>query len=203
MILLDAGRLMGAVSQGKTKLDHALEAAVHLAHAALAAGDRVGILAFADGIKGFVPPAKGRDQMQRILDAVLELKPSVAEPHYEGAALWLKTRVTRRSLAVIFTDLLDEVASETLVGSVALLRSRHLPVCVALREAEWSEIMEAPPDRPSGLYERAVLHSLLQQRGKAMAHIVQRGGLALDLTPSELSAGALRQYLEVKRRGLL
>jgi len=203
MILLDAGRLMAAVSEGKSKLDHALEAAVHLAHAALAAGDRVGILAFAEGVRSFVAPRRGRDQLQRMLDVILGLEAALVEPQYEQAVLWLKARVTRRSLVVIFTDLLDEVASEALLGAVGLLRPRHLPLCVTLREAEWSEVMSSPPDLVSGVYERAVLQSLLRQRSKALGSIVQRGGLVLDLTTSELSIGTLRRYLEVKRRGLL
>jgi len=203
MILLDVGRLMGAVSEGKTKLDHALEAAVHLAHTALEGGDQAGILAFADKVVSFIPPKRTPDQLQFILEGTLSLRPLLVEPQYEQALLWLRSRVRRRSLVVIYTDLLDEVASENLLAAVSLLRPLHLPLCVAIRESEWDEMLGQLPSGVEHVYERAVLQELLRQRSKALGGLVQKGAMAMDLPPSELSIGSMERYLEVKRRGLL
>ncbi len=203
MVMLDVGRLMGAVSEGKTKLDHALEAGVQLAHTALAGGDQVGILAFADQVVSFIPPKKTPEQLQAILEGTLSLRPLMVEPHYEQALLWLRTRVRRRSLVVIFTDLLDEVASENLLSAVGLLRPLHLPLCIAIRESEWDELLGRPPSEVQGIYERAVLQELLRHRSKALGGLVQKGALAMDLPPANLSMGTMERYLEVKRRGLL
>ena len=203
MILLDVGRLMSAVSEGKTKLDYALEAALHLAHTALVGGDQAGILAFADRVISFIPPKKTAEQLQFILEGTLSLRPLLVEPQYEQALLWLRSKVRRRSLVVIYTDLLDEVASENLLSAVSLLRPVHLPLCVAIRESEWDELLKDPPTEVEGVYERAVLQELLHQRSKALGGLVQKGALAMDLPPSKLSIGTMERYLEVKRRGLL
>ena len=203
MILLEVGRLMSAVSEGKTKLDYALEAALHLAHTALVGGDQAGILAFADRVISFIPPKKTVGQLQFILEGTLSLRPLLVEPQYEQALLWLRSKVRRRSLVVIYTDLLDEVASENLLSAVSLLRPVHLPLCVAIRESEWDELLNDPPTEVQGVYERAVLQELLHQRSKALGGLVQKGALAMDLPPSKLSIGTMERYLEVKRRGLL
>ena len=203
MILLDVGRLMSAVSEGKTKLDYALEAALHLAHTALVGGDQAGILAFADRVISFIPPKKTVEQLQFILEGTLSLRPVLVEPQYEQAILWVRARVRRRSLVVIYTDLLDEVASENLLSAVSLLRPLHLPLCVAIRESEWDQLLKDPPAKVQGVYERAVLQELLHQRSKALGGLVQKGALAMDLPPSKLSIGTMERYLEVKRRGLL
>ena len=203
MILLDAGRLMMAASRGRSKLDHSLEAAVQLSRAALAQGDRVGVMAFADEVMGFVPPRKTPGQLQRIMEGTLTLEPRLVEPQYERAVLFLQARVRRRSLVVIFTDLLDEISSEALLLAVSLLRPRHLPLCVAIAESEWLDVLGEPPSTVVGVYERTVLQGLLRQRRKALGNLVQKGALALDLPPSKLSACVLERYLEVKRRGLL
>jgi uncharacterized protein (DUF58 family) len=203
MILLDAGRLMTAFSEGKSKLDHALEAAVQLAHTALSGGDRVGLLAFADQVITFVPPSRSPTQLQELLQAVLDLHPVFVESQYERAVLWLHTHVRRRSLVVVYTDLLDEVASEALLAAVRLLRPRHLPLCVAIADSEWGDLLRTSPDRVQGVYERAVLQGLLTQRSKALANMIQKGALALDLPPSRLSGGILERYMEVKTKGLL
>ena len=203
MILLDVGRLMSAESEGRTKLDHALEAAVHLAHTAISGGDQAGILAFADRVISFIPPRGTPEQLQLILEGTVSLRPAMVEPQYEQALLWLRSQVRRRSLVVIYTDLLDEVASENLLAAVSLLRPLHLPLCVAIRESEWDELLAHPPTKVEGVYERAVLQELLRQRSKALGGLVQKGALAMDLPPSKLSIGTMERYLEVKRRGLL
>jgi uncharacterized protein (DUF58 family) len=203
MILLDVGRLMSAESEGRTKLDHALEAAVHLAHTAISGGDQAGILAFADRVISFIPPRGTPEQLQLILEGTLSLRPALVEPQYEQALLWLRSQVRRRSLVVIYTDLLDEVASENLLDAVSLLRPLHLPLCVAIRESEWDELLTRPPSKVHGVYERAVLQELLRQRSKALGGLVRKGALAMDLPPSKLSIGTMERYLEVKRRGLL
>jgi len=203
MIAVDAGRLMGAVSEGKKKLDHALEASVHLTHAALAGGDQVGFLAFADQILLFIPPKKTHGQLQVILEGTVSLRTALVEPRYEEAFLWFRSQVRRRSLVVIFTDLMDELASDNLLEAVALLRPRHLPLCMAIRDSEWDDLMKRPPTNPMDVYERAVLQETIRQRRKAIGKLQQKGAIAMDLPPRLLSSNAIEHYLDVKRRGLL
>lgn len=51
ILAVDASRLMAARFRGQSKLDFAVDAAVALARAALATGDRVGLVVFDDGIR--------------------------------------------------------------------------------------------------------------------------------------------------------
>jgi len=203
MIAVDAGRLMGAVSEGKKKLDHALEASAQLAHAALAGGDQVGFLAFSDQILLFIPPQKTHGQLQVILEGTVSLRSTMVEPRYEEAFLWFRSQVRRRSLVVIFTDLMDELASDNLLDAVALLRPRHLPLCMAIRDSEWDDLMSRPPTNATDVYERSVLQETIRQRRKAIGKLQQKGAIAMDLPPSRLSSNAMEHYLDVKRRGLL
>jgi len=203
MIAVDAGRLMGAVSEGKKKLDHALEATAHLAHAALSGGDQVGVIAFADQVLLFIPPKKTYGQLQVILEGVVSLRAAMVEPRYEEAFLWFRSQVRRRSLVVIFTDLMDEFASDHLLDAVALLRPRHLPLCIAIRDSEWDDLMSRPPGNATDVYERAVLQETMRQRRRAIGKLQQKGAIAMDLPPGLLSSNAMEHYLDVKRRGLL
>jgi uncharacterized protein (DUF58 family) len=203
MVLLDMGRLMGAITEGRSKLDHALEAAVHLIHTALSGGDQVGFLAFADRVVSFVPPKKTRIQLQAILDETVSLQPQTVESNYEEAFLWLRSRIRRRSLAVLFTDLLDEIASENLLEAVGLIRPRHLPLCIAIRDGQWDDVLNRPPSRVQDVYEKSVLQECLRQRKRAMGRLYQKGALAMDVPPAKLTVDTVERYLEVKRRGLL
>jgi uncharacterized protein (DUF58 family) len=203
MVLLDMGRLMGSFTSGKSKLDHAMEATVQLGHAALAGGDQVGVLAFSDRVVSFVPPNRTPEQLQLILDHTLGLEPSMVESHYEDAFLWFRSKVRRRSLVVIFTDIVDETGSENLLDAVALLKPSHLPLCVAIGDTEWEDLLKAQPDRLQEVYEKSVMQESFWQRRRALMGLVRKGALALDLPPTRLGIGTLQHYLQVKRRGLL
>lgn len=203
IIVLDTGRLMCALTEGKTKLDHAMDSAVQLAHAAVAGGDQPGLLAFAEEVLCFVPPSRTAAQLRRILEETLPLQPRLVEPQYEKAFLWLRSRIQRRSLVVIYTDVLDETASENLLDAVALLKPRHLPLCIAVRETEWDTMMSRPLSDLGDLYERSVLQETLRQRKGALKHLLQKGALVMDLPASKLTPGVMKRYVEVKRKGML
>lgn len=203
MILLDAGRLMGAFTEGKNKLDHALEASIQLVQTALSSGDQAGVLAFSDRVISFVPPRRTRGQLQTIMEGTLSLRPAMVEPQYEQAFLWLQTHISRRSLVVLFTDLLDESASENLLSAVGLLRPRHLPMCITIRESEWDDRIKTGPTSVEEIYEKSALQETLHQRRKAMKRLTQKGALAMDIPPEKLSPVIMERYLDVKQRGLL
>ena len=203
MILMDAGRLMSAVTEGKSKLDHALDATVRLVQTVLSGGDQAGFIAFTDRVISFIPPKRTAEQLHMIMEQALHLAPDMVEPQYEEAFLLFRSRIRRRSLVVLFTDLLDDLASEKLLDAIGLLRPRHLPLCIAIRESEWDILLNRPPSVVEEVYERSVLQESLRQRKKTLRNLLQKGALALDLPPSRLSLGTIERYLEVKRRGLL
>src|SRR5207245_2530751 len=51
LILLDAGRMMSSTLGGLTKLDHAVNTALMLAYVAIATGDEVRLMGFADAVR--------------------------------------------------------------------------------------------------------------------------------------------------------
>ena len=73
MLLIDAGRLMGAPLEDRTRLDAAVDAAVTVALVADVVGDRCGVVAFDDGIRRRLPPRRaGGDAVVR---ALFDLEP--------------------------------------------------------------------------------------------------------------------------------
>jgi uncharacterized protein (DUF58 family) len=108
LILLDCGRLMGVRASGLSKLDHAINSALVLAHVALTLGDRVGLLAFDDTTRSYVAPGRGREQLQLLLRGVQALQPVTTNSSFVEAHLQVEARLRRRGLLVCFTDLTDE-----------------------------------------------------------------------------------------------
>jgi uncharacterized protein (DUF58 family) len=104
---------------------------------------------------------------------------------------------------VVFTDVVDLEASERLVSYAAALYPHHLPLIVAIRDAELEALATAAPARVDDVYVAAVATRLLDRRAHALAAMRARGALVLDVAPHELTTKAVNQYLAVKAAGKL
>jgi uncharacterized protein (DUF58 family) len=134
VFLVDCGRMMTGEAAGVSLLDHALNAMLMLSFVALRQGDQVGLLCFSDRIHTFVPPRGGRGQMNRILHAAYDRFPEMVESRYEDAFLHLGSRVRKRALVVLITNVIDEVNAHQISGHLRALAGRHLPLGVFLRD---------------------------------------------------------------------
>jgi uncharacterized protein (DUF58 family) len=202
-IVLDAGRMMTARVLGKTKLDYALNSALLLAYAALELGDKIGAMMIAQDVLCFVPPARTPNQFGRILDSTYALEPRMEEPRFYLALSDLSSRLKRRALIVIFTDLIDERASEGLLRYSLGLLPRHLPVVVAMSDTEVAEVAESIPREKHDLYRQAVAAEMLERRARALSRLKSAGVLVMDTPPDRISVQVLERYLDIKQRNLL
>jgi len=200
MLLIDAGRMMSAEVEGLSKLDHAVNAALMLAYVALRRDDAVGLIVFADTVRAVVPPRKGKEHLQRLLDALYNVQPTLTEPNYRAAMYHLHDRARKRSLAVLFTDLVDEQASRRLIAHVAAAYPRHLPLLVTMSDPDLVHAAEARPETREELFERAVASSVLADRERALATLRVKGAVVLEAAAAELSVALVNRYLELKER---
>jgi uncharacterized protein (DUF58 family) len=201
MIVLDMGRAMASHLDYMTKLDHAINAAVLLTYVAGQSQDRVGIMAFADDILTFMPPGKGAGQLPVVLDQLYPLQPRQVESDYRGAFTYLAHHVRKRSLILIFTDLIDPDSSKRLIDSLALLHPQHLVLCIALSDYELRGIVHGVPANQTGMFQQAVAISVMEDRQLALATLHRRGILTVDAAPSDLAVAVVNRYLAVKREG--
>jgi len=186
-----------------TKLDCAVNAALLVAQAAVAHGDRVGVLTFAGEVLAYLPPRAGRGQVGRVLDVLQAVQPGLVEPDYAAAFRRLAVGRLQRSLVVVFTDLVDARASASLLRQVAALMPRHVALLIAIADPPLERHARAVPATVEAVYRQAVARELLYERAEALKAITARGGLALDVAPDALNLAAVNRYLEIKRRGIL
>jgi uncharacterized protein (DUF58 family) len=204
LIAVDAGRLMTQLAGDLPRFEHALQAALVLADVALHSGDRVGLMLFDDAVRAFVPPARGAETLSRLREALIPARASLVEPDYAAAFRTLAARHRRRSLVVLFTDVIDPRSSGALVAHTTRSAGRHLPVVVALRN-DALVAAASPADRrtTSALYESAAAEELLSAREEALQQMRRAGVDVVDASPTQLSAAVVNRYLEIKARGVL
>ena len=203
IIALDAGRLMTGRIENETKLDSAVHAALALMSAAARGGDHVGLLVFGRHVRTFLPPKRGFDHFERVLEALHDIEPEMIEPSYIRAFGFIAANVKRRALVVVLTDLVDEEGSRELLTSLRLVRPRHLPLVVTIADRDLKAVVREPPENTRQLFLQSVSEEIIYQREAALRLVEAQGGLALDVTVAALTASLLETYLRVKERGLL
>jgi uncharacterized protein (DUF58 family) len=203
LLVVDCGRWMTGEVAGRTRLDHVLEACVVLAHVAAARDDRVGLLAFADEVLAYVPPTKGAAAVEAILDATLGVAPRLVESDYAGAFAFLASRRRKRSLLVLFTDVLSADASRAVLAECIRAVRRHLPLAVTLRDSGLDAVAAGEPRDAGGAYRQAAAEEVLLEREQALALLRRAGVQLLDVAPSSLGPDLVEKYLDVKSRLLV
>jgi uncharacterized protein (DUF58 family) len=201
MLVLDLGRTMASHLDYMTKLDHAVNASVLLTYISGRSQDRVGVMAFADEVVTYLPPGKGGAQLPRVLEQLHPLQPRLVESDYRGAFTYLAHRLRKRSLIIVFTDLIDPDSSRRLMDNLALLHPQHLVLCVALSDYELKDILSGPPPNVTGMYQQTMATAVLEDRQLALSQLHQRGILTVDAAPSDLSVAVVNKYLAIKREG--
>jgi len=208
LLVIDAGRMLtssavGADGVPRTLLDHAIDAALLLAWVAARQGDRIGLLAYADGVKRWVPPRGGPRQVTDLIHAVHDLHAEPVESRHEDAFLHLERRERKRSLVVVFTHVLDVVNAAHLERHARLIAGRHLPLIILLRDPDLHHAVpaaDAPPTTADALWRAGAAATLVNWRAQVIDQLRASGALVIDCEPAGLTAEVVSRYLEIKAR---
>ncbi|UHD18444.1 DUF58 domain-containing protein [Thiocapsa bogorovii] len=201
VFLLDAGRRMRHCDAERSHLDEALSAVLAVAFVALAHGDAVGLMTYG-GPRRWCAPRKQPQTMQRLLERVYDLEPSLDASDPLQAARELLHRMPRRTLVVMITNSRDEDQSG-LERAARLLRRRHMLMIADLRESALDRSLNtAIKDLPDALRFHSV-HGWLATRRRHLDRVRHLGVEILDLLPAQLSGALVAQYLAIKRAGRL
>jgi uncharacterized protein (DUF58 family) len=211
LLLLDVSASMGFGTVGPSKAALAARAAALLAAAARAAGDRVGLWTFDQGVVSEVPPGRGEAHEVRLLRALV-----AAGGGGEGATALapllaaVRDRIHRRAIVFLLSDLRDDAlfaagpAGRRTRAALATVAHRHdvvaawvsdpreaaLPAAGTLRVADPEApgrtlLLRSGSRRARERYARAA---------RAGAHALERGLLRLgaDVLPLATDADPLR-----------
>jgi uncharacterized protein (DUF58 family) len=220
-IVLDCGRLMRsrvalAAISGKSalpvaergarvhsKLDHACTTAVALAQLALYSGDRVGLLAYGQGIQQRLLPGRGASHLRQLIESLAQVQAESGEADHLRATATLNRLQPRRSLILWVTDLAEtSMRPEVIDGAVQLLR-RHVLLFVAMAQPEVESIAQARPKNVEQMFLGAAAQEMAGRRELLLARLHEQGALTLDLNPEALTSSVLNNYLMVKERAMV
>ena len=202
--LLDNGRVMAGTVGGAPRVEHAMDAILGLTQVASKLGDNVGLLTFDSQVRGIVPPSNGSAQFARVAEAMYLLDPQYDESAYTAAFTQAASRFRRRSLFVLFTDLVGSVVDESLLPALTVLTRTHLVMIGAVRDPDvdaWARDV-GPVDREVA-YRGAAAVASLSARQRTVARLESAGAIVADARPGDLAVDVVDRYLELKAKGRL
>jgi uncharacterized protein (DUF58 family) len=197
MLLIDSGRLMASPLGDRTRLDVAVDAAVAVALVADAVGDRAGVLAFDRQVRRQLAPRRAGGRA--VVRALLDLEPRAEEPDYELA--FRSVEGAKRSLVLIFSDLLEETAARPLADAVPVLARRHAVTIATVRDPDLDDVLATEPAGAHGVAAQAVALDVLAARSR-VSHMLRRtGAQVVEAQAERFSAACVGAYLRAKSRG--
>ena len=201
--LIDCGRAMTQLAGRFSRFEHVLSAALVFSDVAATSGDRVGMIAFDETVRAYVPPQKGMAALRALRTSLSGLDATLTEPDYASAFRLLATRQRRRALVVFFTDVIDVRTARSFVAHAGRGARRHMLLVVAIQNEEL--IAAARPNTAGSLalFRSAAAEELVREREEALARMRRAGITVLDVPTGRMAAAVVNRYLEIKARGLL
>jgi uncharacterized protein (DUF58 family) len=200
--VLDTGRTSAGRVGDAPRLDHALDAALLLSAVALQAGDRVGLVAHDSTARIDLPASHDKNLLGRFSEAMATLEPALVEADHGGMVSEVLRSAGRRSLVVLFTELVPAVIEEGLLPALPTLAARHTVLVAALRDPRLGELAAGRTD-VGEVYAAAAAEQTLLRRRHLTELLRRRGAEVVDAPPATYAAAVTDTYLTLKSLGRL
>lgn len=204
-VVLDGARaLFGHLEEREDappRFQGAVRAALSLAAAALAQGDRVGLMCHGASLRAYVPPAAGPEQLMRLAQPLFDEQ---SRPEEFDAAAWtrrIEQDRARHAAIFLFTDVSDRESAAALLHAVQGLRGRRRVTLLCLQDPALARLREETVARGDEAWRWALEHVLAHRRA-ALRALRAAGADVVDLDLRDSARAVADAYLRSKRAGL-
>ena len=198
--LVDKGRVMKMPFDGMSLLDYAINATLVLSRVALIRQDKAGILTCADQIGTFLPAGRKSMQMSHILEILYNQQTRFQETDYEKVYAMVRTRITQRSLIVLFTNFESLTGMQRQMPYIRAIARSHLLLVVFFENTGLAELQQNPAETVEGVYEKTIAEKFAYEKRVIVKELNQHGILTILTAPEHLTVAAVNKYLEIKAR---
>jgi uncharacterized protein (DUF58 family) len=199
VVLVDAARAMASSERGRSKLDHALAAALALVRVALSRGDRVTVIGFSDRIERVVRLHSGTRAAGEAYARLYDLEARLAEPAYDLAVETVSTVEPRRATVVLLTSVVDLAAAELLRGALVRLSRKHRPVLVNLEDPDLVRLALGVPERTEEAFAKVSSLEMLLANRRLGPRLLRSGIAVASAAADQLAWRTLESYLSASR----
>ena len=198
--IIDKGRVMKMPFEEMTLLDYAINATLILSKVALIKQDRAGLLTFSESIGNFLPASRNASQMGNILETLYNQQTKFLESSYEKLYALIRTRITQRSLIILFTNFESLSGLQRQLPYIRSIARNHLVVVVFFENTELRQLTESTADNIESLYIKTIAEKFVYEKKLIVKELQQHGIFTILTAPKNLTVDTVNKYLELKAR---
>jgi uncharacterized protein (DUF58 family) len=198
--LIDKGRVMKMPFNGITLLDYAINSTLILSRVALLRQDRAGLVTFDNHIGQMLPADRKAGQMNNILETLYDQKTDFSESDFEKLYALVKTRITQRSLIVLFTNFESMTSLQRQLPYIRAIARNHLVLVVFFENTELKKLTNSEAGDIETLYIRTIAEKFAHEKQLMVKELQQHGIFTILTAPEQLTINAVNKYLEIKAR---
>jgi uncharacterized protein (DUF58 family) len=198
--IVDKGRVMKMPFEGMTLLDYAINATLILSRVALTRQDKAGLVTFAEHIGHFLPADRKAAQMTNILETLYNQQTKFQESDYEKLYALVRTRITQRSLIVLFTNFESLSGLQRQLPYIRSIARSHLVLVVFFENTELRQLTDSKAYDVETLYTKTIAEKFVYEKRLIVKELQQHGIFTILTAPQNLTVNTVNKYLELKAR---
>lgn len=203
-LCFDSGRMLfDQVDSNNNRMDCILDSALYLAYNIVIHGDMVGAISFNSKVDRYIPIGKGKTHLKLLVNQLYDLQAEMLESDYREAFRFLNSRINKRSLFFIYTDINDPESARDLINYLKILSKHHLVVCVLLKKECLTELTDSQIIDETTAYLKSTALELLAEREKLIRILSLNNIKILEVEPGNISQTVVQHYLLLKQKGLI
>jgi uncharacterized protein (DUF58 family) len=198
--IINKGRVMKMPFDGLSLLDHAINATLVLTNVALNKQDKAGLITFSEKPGTFLPADRKPTQMNLALESLYKQETTFLESDFEKLYGLIRTRITHRSLIVLFTNFESYSSLERELPYLRKIAAHHLLMVVFFENTEIKKLLETKAINAGQVYTKVIAEKFAFEKRKIVRELNNHGIVGVLTTPKELTVNAVNRYLELKTR---
>ncbi|HET6254876.1 MAG TPA: DUF58 domain-containing protein [Puia sp.] len=198
--LIDKGRVMKMPFEGMSLLDYAINATLVLSRVALVRQDKAGLLTFSDQIGTFLPAGRKSTQMSHILEILYNQQTRFQETDYEKLHAMVRTRITQRSLIVLFTNFESLSGLQRQLPYIRSMARQHLVLVVFFENTGLDQLRKMEAGTIEDVYTQTIAEKFAYEKRLIVKELQQHGIATILTAPENLTVETVNKYLEIKAR---
>jgi uncharacterized protein (DUF58 family) len=198
--LVDKGRVMKMPFNGMSLLDYAINATLVLSRVALVRQDKAGLLTFSDQIGTFLPSGRKSTQMSHILEILYNQQTRYQETDYEKLHAMVRTRITQRSLIVLFTNFESLSGLQRQLPYIRSIARQHLVLVVFFENTGLDRLRKMEAETIEDIYTQTIAEKFAYEKRLIVKELQQHGIATILTAPENLTVATVNKYLEIKAR---
>jgi uncharacterized protein (DUF58 family) len=174
-----------------------------LSHISFIKQDKPGLITFSNSIQNSVAADRKGNQLFRLQEALYNAKTGFQESNYEVLLNHIRTKVTQRSLLLLFTNFETLSGLKRQLKYIRQLAKHHLVVVIIFENTELHNLLNTKATSTSEIYSQTIAKKFDYEKMQITFELQKLGIQCVYTKPEQLTVNTLNKYLELKSRGLI